>query len=40
MPTGHHFEESSAEVRSLQDGKIVRFRQYIDTASLRNQIED
>lgn len=39
-PTGNHFEEPSAHVWDLQDGKIVRFRQYIDTASLRNQIED
>jgi ketosteroid isomerase-like protein len=39
-PTGNHFEEPSAHVWDLRDAKIVRFRQYIDTASLRAQIED
>lgn len=39
-PTGRDFEEPVAHVWDLSDGKIVRFRQYVDTASLWGQIED
>lgn len=39
-PTGKQFEEPVAHVWDLNDGKIIRFRQYVDTASLWGQIEE
>lgn len=39
-PTGKQFEEPVAHVWDLKDGQIIRFRQYVDTASLWGQIED
>ena len=39
-PTGKQFSEPTAHVWDLKEGKIVRFRQYVDTASLWGQIED
>lgn len=39
-PTAKPFEEPVAHVWDLKDGRIVRFRQYVDTASLWGQIEE
>ena len=39
-PTGKSFSEPTAHVWDLEDGRIVRFRQYVDVASLWGQIED
>jgi ketosteroid isomerase-like protein len=39
-PTDNQFDEPVAHVWDLEDGEIVRFRQYVDTASLWEQIED
>lgn len=39
-PTGKPFSEPTAHVWDLNGGKIVRFRQYVDTASLWGQIEE
>lgn len=39
-PTRKSFSEPTAHVWDLKGGKIVRFRQYVDTASLWGQIED
>lgn len=39
-PTGKTFSEPTAHVWDVEDGKIVRFRQYVDTASLWGQIEE
>jgi uncharacterized protein len=33
--TGRDFEAEAAVVWTLRDGKVVRFRQYVDTASLQ-----
>ena len=38
-PTGNEVNEPTAHVWDLKDGKIVRFRQYVDTASLWSQME-
>jgi ketosteroid isomerase-like protein len=38
-PTGNKVLEPVAHVWDLKDGQIVRFRQYIDTASLKKQME-
>lgn len=38
-PTGNPFSEPTAHVWDLKGGRIVRFRQYVDTASLWGQIE-
>lgn len=40
IPTGKPFEEPVAHVWDLKSGEIIRFRQYVDTASLWGQIED
>lgn len=39
-PTGKPFEEPVAHVWDLKDGEIVRFQQYVDTASLWGQIRE
>ena len=39
-PTGSQVEEPVAHVWSLDDEKITRFQQYIDTASVQEQIEE
>ena len=38
-PTGNRVDEPVAHVWDVKDGKIIRFRQYVDTASLRKQME-
>jgi hypothetical protein len=38
-PKGNKVEEPVAHVWDLKDGQIVRFRQYVDTASLNKQME-
>lgn len=38
-PTGNQVTEPTAHVWDLEDGKIIRFRQYVDTASLWGQME-
>jgi uncharacterized protein len=38
-PAGKPFSEPTAHVWDLKGGKIVRFRQHVDTASLWGQIE-
>jgi ketosteroid isomerase-like protein len=39
IPAGNKVLEPVADVWDLKDGQIVRFRQYIDTASLKKQME-
>lgn len=39
FPTGKSFSEPTAHVWDIEGGKIVRFRQYVETVSLWGQIE-
>jgi uncharacterized protein len=37
LPTGNPVVEPTAHVWDVEDGRIVRFQQYVDTASLWGQ---